>query len=141
MLRTTDAAVAACALLAVWVAADLPAAVAAHWPEGEAWRVERRVKYIADGASHAALLALILLLAQRTLRGWPLLIVACGSLYGMVHGVMQAACGYAAYFTVRPAVRGPGGLCERTAGWEPFVLLLVAALILALLIVRLRRGA
>lgn len=124
---------------AVIAAAELPAIVASHWPEPESWRVARWVKYIADGAAHLILLAVVLCYAQSFLRGLPLIALGSIAVYGMLHGTMQAVCGYAAYFTNRPAVAGPGGLCDRAGGWEP-IALLVAALIGFCLVVRCRRG-
>lgn len=125
--------------IAVIAAAELPAIVASHWPEPESWRVARWVKYIADGASHAILLAVALWYAPRVTRGLPLIALGSIAVYGMLHGIMQAVCGYSAYFTSRPAVAGPGGLCDRAGGWEP-IALLVAALIGFCLVVRCRRG-
>lgn len=108
--------------------------VGAYWPEAEAWRIERRAKYVADGAAHALLLAATLYYAQSVVRGWRLVLIAAAGVYGMLHGLMQAACGYAAYFTARAAVRGAGGLCERAAGWEPVVMALACAIALAVII-------
>jgi hypothetical protein len=125
--------------IAVIAAAELPAVVGAHWPEPESWRVARWVKYITDGAAHAILLAVVLYYAQRVTRGLPLIALGSISVYGMLHGTMQAVCGYAAYFTNRPAVAGAGGLCERAGGWEP-IALLVAVLIGFCLVFRCRRG-
>jgi len=85
-------------------------------------KAERRAKYVADGAAHAVLLAVILFFGQRVVRGWLLLGLACASVYGMLHGIFQAACGYAAYFMGGGVQAAPGGLCERTSGWEPIVL-------------------
>lgn len=125
--------------IAVIAAAEVPALVASRWPEPEAWRVARRVKYIADGAAHAVLLAVALCYAQRVMRGWSLIVLGSFAVYGMLHGIMQAACGYAAYFTARPTVAGSSGLCERANGWEPIVLL-IAVLIAFCLALRCRRG-
>lgn len=97
-------------------------------------KTARRAKYIADGAAHAALLAVVLYLAQRAaVRGWALLILACAATYGMLHGIFQAACGWQAYFGGGGLLAPPGGLCERTNGWGPIVLAVAFGVVLAVL--------
>jgi hypothetical protein len=132
VLRTIDARIALCVAVAVLTAADVPHLVAAQWPDAEAWRIARRAKYVADGAAHALLLAIVLYLSQQVMRGWALIVCAVAVLYGALHGVMQAACGYAAYFTDRPTVRAVGGLCERANGWELIVVCVVVSIAIAL---------
>lgn len=90
--------------------------------DAAASRTARRAKYIVDGAAHAALLAVVLFFSQRMVRGWSLLILTCASVYGMINGIFQAACGWQAYFGGGGLLPPPGGLCERTNGWEPIVL-------------------
>jgi hypothetical protein len=132
VLRTIDARIALCVVVAVLTAADLHYVVAAQWPDAEAWRIARRAKYVADGAAHALLLAVVLYLSQQVMRGRALIVCAVAVLYGAAHGVMQAACGYAAYFMDRPAVRAAGGLCERANGWELMVMCVVVSIAIAL---------
>lgn len=100
----------------------LAAGLSQSTADATASKAERRAKYVADGAAHAALLAAVLFFAQRVVRGWLLLWLACAAIYGMIHGIFQAACGYAAYFSGGGLLAPPGGLCERTSGWEPIVL-------------------
>ena len=95
----------------------------------------RRAKYVIDGFAHAALLAVCLYLAQRArVRGWPLIVMTCATVYGTVHGVMQGACGYAAYFGGGGLRPPPGGLCERVDGWGAYVIAIAGAITLALII-------
>lgn len=115
--------------------AEQPADVAAA--DVAASKVARRAKYVADGFAHAGLLAVCLFFAQRAaVRGWPLLVLTCAAVYGMLHGIFQGVCGYAAYFGGGNLRTGTGGVCERTDGWEPMAITVALAVVLALIFER-----
>jgi len=130
--------------LAVIAAADLQFVVYDHVHARElasspatadavALKAAKRAKYITDGAAHAVLLADSLFFGRRAVRGWWLLALACAAVYGMIHGIFQAACGWAAYFGGGGLLAPPGGLCERTSGWEPIVLAVAFGIVLTVL--------
>jgi hypothetical protein len=113
--------------------AEQPADVAAA--DVVASKTARRAKYVGDGFALATLLAVGLFFAQRAgVRGWALLVLACATVYGALHGIFQGVCGYAAYFAGGGLRDGAGGVCERTEGWEPIALSVAAAIVFMLII-------